>query len=82
MKKYTLKTIKQTICYKANIEVIKVIYPNHWKLFAQELMIAANERKTHFDDLDDIHSAFYWKGSPQGHDAWSKLDDEIYRSKA
>lgn len=34
------------------------------------------------DELDDIHIAFYWKGSPQGHDAWSKLDDEIYRSKA
>jgi len=78
MKIYTLKTIKQTKCYKGNIAAIKVLYPDHVEDFARELMVAANHEYI-FDDHVDIQSAFYWAVSPQGHDAWCELYYSIKR---
>ena len=79
MKKYTLKTIKQTICYRSNIEAIKAIYPNHWQLFARELMIAANATSDGVEIYRGIASTFNWASTPQGYDAWSDICNEIFR---
>lgn len=76
MKKYTLKTIKQTKCYKANIDAIKAIYPDHVEDFARELMIAANS--INFLSLKFIDECFIWKTSPQGHQPWSCLYHQMF----
>ena len=72
MKRYTLKTIKQTTLYKANIEAVRAVFPGHEEDFARELMIAANSAPNFLDD-EALNGAFVWKETPQGRDSWSTL---------
>lgn len=83
MKKYTLKTIKETVCYKSNINTIKSIYPDHWHLFAKELMIVANENSGHWVDDKNIAAICCWDLTPQGYWAWDNIytEIEIFRKK-
>jgi hypothetical protein len=73
MKRYTLKTIKKTKCYQANVEAVRAIYPGHEDDFARELMIAANAVRLFNAEGDLLVSLFKWNDSPQGHDAWETL---------
>lgn len=79
MKKYTLKSIKETVCYKANIEDIKAIYPDHWHLFANELMMAANRDASDWEDSETITETFTWWSSPQGSHPWNYLNFVLVR---
>ncbi len=87
MKKYTLKTIKDTLCYKSNIATIKTIYPDHWHLFAHELMIAANAAMKikptcyRWEDLGNIQRALSWSRTPQGFQSWCELYKQIIRRR-
>lgn len=76
--KYTLKTIKKTECYKANIEAVRAVFPGHEEDFARELMIAVNNASTFLDDDEALNGAFIWKETPQGHNSWSTLFWAIY----
>lgn len=71
--KYTLKTIKKTKVYQANIEAVRAVFPGHEEDFARELMIAANSAPRFLEYENLLISAFTWGGTPQGHDAWSAL---------
>lgn len=79
--KYTLKTIKQTKCYKANIDAIKAIYPDHVEDFARELMIAANHEDSNFGDCEDIEWAFRWYFMLGKGGAWGELYYKISRGE-
>lgn len=79
--KYTLKTIKQTKTYQANVEAVRAVFPGHEKDFARELMIAANSAPNFMDDDEALNGAFVWKEAPQGHDSWSTLFWAIYDFK-
>jgi hypothetical protein len=81
MSKYTLKTIKQTKCYKANIDAIRAIYPDHVKDFARELMVGFNTAASVVND-ESIIGVFFWSSTAQGHDPWKNLYLTIKRWKA
>lgn len=72
MKRYTLKTIKKTKVYQANIEAVRAIYPGHEEDFARELMVAANAAEVFFDHVS-LEFAFKWAKAPQGFLPWIKL---------
>jgi hypothetical protein len=73
MKRYTLKTIKKTKCYQANIEAVRAIYPGHEDDFARELMIAANEASADWSDHSGITFAFLFHKTPQDSKPWVDL---------
>ncbi|CAB4163671.1 CUE domain containing protein [uncultured Caudovirales phage] len=75
--KYTLKTIKKTKCYKANVEAVRAMFPGHEEDFARELMIAANNNGGGWRDNEYVSGAFYWHLSPQGYAPWEKLTTVI-----
>lgn len=76
--KYTLKTIKQTAVYQANIEAVKAIYPGHEEDFARELVRAANSTEAIFKPLEtSIFNSFLWHETPQGYNYWQKIDWQI-----
>lgn len=88
MKKYTLKSIKQTPVYKANIDAVRAIYPAHAEDFARELMIAFNyiymsNKDTFMSLATNIRHSFLWVVSPQGEAPWRLLCYEIegYKKK-
>lgn len=73
MKRYTLKTIKKTKVYQANIEAVRAMFPGHEEDFARELMIAADSAPRFHKDENLIIRAFIWSATPQGSNAWSAL---------
>lgn len=78
MSKYTMITIKKTAVYKANIEAVRAIYPGREKDFARELKIAANSPTINFKSNDSrIIGVFCWANTPQGHDCWGELHNQI-----
>lgn len=79
MSKYTLKTIKDTAIYKANIKAVAAIYPGHEEDFAHELLAVANSNLCMNPDAKTIATAFHWESAPQGHNCWSDLYHEIFR---
>ena len=85
MKKYTIKSIKNTNVYKSNIAAVNAIYPGHGEDFARELMIAANSiRRIDLNcirriDLNciSIVGVFLWHLAPQSYMPWRKIYTEI-----
>lgn len=83
--KYTLKTIKKTKVYQANIEAVRAVFPGHEEDFARELMIAANslkERGLIFRASEPrLVAAFGWVHTPQGDAPWWELNRHLERFK-
>lgn len=71
---YTIKTIKKTKVYLANVKKVRKIWPDHVEDFAHELMVAANsfdECQYKFShDEPCIGGAFIFAETPQGGAAW------------
>lgn len=85
MKRYTLKTIKKTKVYQANIEAVRAIYPGPEEDFARELMAAANHLirsgGRFLQDENRLIGAFVWSATPQGNAAWASLYWAIHAYK-
>lgn len=78
MSNYTIKSIRKTAVYKANIAAVKAIYPGHALDFARELKTAANSPKVKFKPYDSrIIGIFSWGYTPQGYDCWRELHRQI-----
>lgn len=74
---YTIKTIKKTKVYLANVKKVRKIWPDHVEDFAEELMVAANwleDSVFKFNrDTPSILGAFVWKETPQGREPWFNI---------
>lgn len=83
MKKYTLRTIKRTTIYRANVEAVRAIWPEHVEDFARELKVAANHLISNGGNFraenGSLICAFGWMHTPQGADRWADLNIALDR---